>query len=290
MRTEKVRIRIKANNYYEKEKNEMKKIIVLILALAMLCSLFVSCADTAPGAESSEPAPASVSPSEESSQVSEEKIMTYAEYAAAAVDSEVVVETYVQAKQSWWEKEGVGGVGTFYTQDENGGYFLYDMPCSKEDYDKLVKGTKIKVTGKKTEWSGQVEIIDATFVIEDGKYEAPVTDITALVGKEELAAKMTQYIAIKGATVEASKDAEGNDAAWLYKWNGAGSEGDDLYFKVNVNGVSLTLVVESYLCGKDTDVYKAVKELKVGDKIDIEGFLYWYEGAQPHVVNVTVNN
>lgn len=242
----------------------MKKIIVLILALAMLVSL-AACK-------------------------SEEKIMTYAEYAAAAVDSEIVVETYVQAKQGWWEKEGVGGVGTFYTQDENGGYFLYDMPCSKEDYDKLVKGTKIKVTGKKAEWSGQVEIIDATFVIEDGKYEAPVTDITALVGKEELAAKMTQYIAIKGATVEASKDAEGNEAAWLYKWNGSGSEGDDLYFKVNVNGVSLTLVVESYLCGKDTDVYKAVKELKVGDKIDIEGFLYWYEGAQPHVISVTVNN
>ncbi len=240
----------------------MKKLLVIVLALAMLATLAACGKKDVPA-------------------------ITYAEYAAAAIDSEVVIETYVQAKQGWWEKEGVGGVGTFYTQDAEGGYFLYDMPCSKADYDKLVKGTKIKVTGKKAEWSGEVEIIDATFVIEDGNYIAPAADVTSLIGKDELAAKMNTFIAIKGAVVEAvGQDAEGNDVAWFYKWNGAGSEGDDLYFKVNVNGASLTLVVESYLCGPDTDVYKAVKELKIGDKIDLEGFLYWYEGAQPHVTSV----
>ena len=31
-----------------------------------------------------------------------EGVMTYADYVAADVDSEVVVETYVQAKQGWW--------------------------------------------------------------------------------------------------------------------------------------------------------------------------------------------
>ena len=39
-------------------------------------------------------------------------VMTYAEYDAAAIDTEVVVETYVQAKQSWWENKA-----TIYTQD-----------------------------------------------------------------------------------------------------------------------------------------------------------------------------
>ncbi|MBO7400415.1 MAG: hypothetical protein J6U75_04330 [Clostridia bacterium] len=246
----------------------MKKLLVIVLALAMLVTLAACGTKDDPAKKS-------------------EGVMTYAEYAAAAIDSEVVIETYVQAKQGWWEKEGVGGVGTFYTQDAEGGYFLYDMPCSKADYDKLVKGTKIKVTGKKAEWSGEVEIIDATFVIEDGNYEASATDVTSLIGKDEIAAKMNMFISIKGATVEAvGQDAEGNDVAWFYKWNGAGSEGDDLYFKINVNGTSFTLLVESYLCGPDTDVYKAVKELKIGDKIDLEGFLYWYEGAQPHVTSV----
>ncbi len=42
------------------------------------------------------------------------------------------------------------------------------------------------------------------------------------------------------------------------------------------------------LTGADTDVYKAVKNLKVGDTIDMEGFLYWYEGVNPHITKVTV--
>ncbi len=270
----------------------MKKLFALLLALAMLVAL-ASCVkgEDESKAPVSEPASAEQSEtpevSEPASAEQPETVMTYAEYAAAEIDSKVVVETYVQAKQSWWEKDGVG-VGTFYTQDENGGYFLYDMPCSKEEYDALVKGTKIKVTGTKAEWSGEVEIIDATFVVEDGTYEAPAADVTELIGKEGLAEKMNTFIAVKGATVEAiGQDSEGNDTAWFYKWNNSGAEGDDLYFKVNVNGTSLTLVVESYLCGPDTDVYKAVKELKVGDKIDLEAFLYWYEGAQPHVTNIT---
>ena len=75
-----------------------------------------------------------------------EGVMTYAEYAAAAVDTEVTVITYVQDKQGWWENDGVGNA-TFYTQDKDGAYFLYNMPCSQEDYNQMVPGTKIKVTG-----------------------------------------------------------------------------------------------------------------------------------------------
>ena len=41
-------------------------------------------------------------------------------------------------------------------------------------------------------------------------------------------------------------------------------------------------------CDSSTDVYKAVKELKIGDTIDMEGFLYWYEGVNPHITSVTV--
>ena len=36
------------------------------------------------------------------------------------------------------------------------------------------------------------------------------------------------------------------------------------------------------------DVYEAVKALNVGDTVDLEGFLYWYEGANPHITSVTV--
>jgi hypothetical protein len=45
--------------------------------------------------------------------------------------------------------------------------------------------------------------------------------------------------------------------------------------------------VEYYLCNEETEVYKAVENLKVGDTVDLEGFLYWYEGPNPHITSVT---
>ncbi len=214
--------------------------------------------------------------------VKSEGVMTYDEYVAAELDSEVVIETYVQAKQSWWEDKA-----TVYTQDKDGAYFLYDMACSEEDYEKLTEGTKIKVTGFKSEWSGEVEIIDATFEIEEGEYIAPVTDVTDLLGKDELIDLQNQKVSFKGMTVEASTDADGNEAAFLYNWDGSGQDGDDLYFNVSLDGNTYTFTVESYLCDNTTDVYAAVKDLQIGDVIDMEGFLYWYEGVNPHITSVT---
>ena len=48
-----------------------------------------------------------------------------------------------------------------------------------------------------------------------------------------------------------------------------------------------TFTVESYLCDNTTEVYNAVKALNIGDVIDMEGFLYWYEGVNPHITSVT---
>ena len=214
--------------------------------------------------------------------VKSEGVMTYAEYVAADLDTQVVVETYVQAKQSWWEDKA-----TVYTQDKDGAYFLYDMACSQEDYEKLTTGTKIKVTGYKSEWAGEVEIIDATFEIMDGNYVAEAVDATGWLGTDELIKHQNELVTFKGMTVEASKDANGNDVAFLYNWDGSGQDGNDLYFNVSLNGATYTFTVESYLCDNTTDVYNAVKALNIGDKIDMEGFLYWYEGVNPHITAVS---
>lgn len=213
-----------------------------------------------------------------------EGVMTYAEYVAADLDTEVVIEAYVQAKQSWRDN-----TATVYAQDGEGAYFIYGMACSEEDYAKLTTGTKIKVTGYKAEWSGEVEIVDATFEIVDGNYVAKAEDVTALLGTDELINKQNMFVAFKGMTVEAAgQDADGNDVAYMYKWDGSGQDGDDLYFNVSVNGQTYTFTVESYLCDNTTDVYAAVKGLNIGDTIDMEGFLYWYEGVNPHITSVTV--
>ncbi len=241
----------------------MKRVVAFMLA-AMLTMSLVGCGSK---------------PANSGDDAKSEGVMTYAEYMAADVDTQVVIEAYVQAKQSWWEDQA-----TVYAQDKDGAYFLYNMACSQEDYDKLVQGTKIKVTGYKSEWSGEIEIIDATFEIEDGSYIAKALDVTDLLGTDDLIKHQNEFVAFSGMTVEDS----GDGAAYLYKWDGSGSDGDDLYFKVSLNGQTYSFTVESYLCDNTTDVYAAVKNLKVGDVIDMEGFLYWYEGVNPHITSVTV--
>ena len=122
----------------------MKRNLVFALALSLTFAF-----STAAFAESSTEAASEASTEEPD--VKSEGVMTYDEYVDAELDSEVVIEAYVQAKQSWWEDKA-----TLYTQDKEGAYFIYNAACSEEDYDKLVPGTKVKVTGYKSEWSGEV--------------------------------------------------------------------------------------------------------------------------------------
>ena len=54
------------------------------------------------------------------------------------------------------------------------------------------------------------------------------------------------------------------------------------------DGQVFTFMVESYLTGSGTDVYEAVKKLQKGDKVDLEGFCYWFDGLTPHITGVTM--
>ena len=223
----------------------------------------------------------------ENESTEEVAVMSFDEFSAAELDTMVCVETYVQAKQGWWEDNGVGQA-SFYTQtDDHGAYFLYNMPCSQEEYEKLVPGTKIKVTGFKAEWSGETEITEAEFEIEDGNFVAEAEDVTALLGTDELESHKNEFVSFKGMTIAPIADADGKEANFLYNWDGSGEDGSDLYFKVTKDGQEFTFTVESYLCGPGTDVYEAVKGLKAGDVVDLEGFLYWYNGANPHITSVS---
>ncbi len=247
-------------------KRFMKKLLTMALSLAL--------AFTAVGCGKSDDA-----------DKKSEGVMTYAEYDAAELKSEVTIEAYVQAKQSWWDNKA-----TLYTQDKDGAYFIYNMPCSEEEYAKLTTGTKIKVTGFKEEWSGEIEIMDVSkFEIMTGSYIAKAVDVTSDLGSDNLIKRQNQLVSFKGMTVEESEDKDGNKAPYLYNWDGSGTQADnsDLYFNVSKDGKTYTFTVESYLCDNTTEVYKAVESLKVGDVIDMEGFLYWYKGVNPHITSVT---
>ena len=209
----------------------------------------------------------------------EVSVMSHDEYVAAAVDTNVVIEAYVQGKQSWWDN-----TANVYAQDEDGGYFLYELPCSEDDYAKLEDGTKIRVNGYKAEWSGEIEIIDATYEIIDDNKVFDAVDVTDLLGTDELIDHQNEKVAFKGMTVEKNDKGE----AFMYNWDGSGERGNDLYFNVSLNGETYSFTVESYLCNQDSDVYKAVEALQGGETVDLEGFLYWYEGPNPHITSLTV--
>ena len=216
-----------------------------------------------------------------------EGAMSYADYAAAELDTEVSIEAYVQAHQDWWD-----GKVTIYAADQDGAYFLYEVPCSEEDAEKLVPGTKFTATGFKGEWSGEIELMDISNfeILEDDTFIAEPVDVTDLLGKDELIEKMNQKVSFKGMTVEPSTiEGDETEYAFLYNWDGSGEEGanNDLYFNVSKDGQTYNFTVESYLTGAGTDVYEAVKALNVGDVVDLEGFLYWYNGANLQATKLT---
>ena len=207
----------------------------------------------------------------------EAAVMSHADYAAAELDSAVCVETYVQGTQSWWDNKI-----TVYAQSEDGAYFIYNMACTEEDAAKLTAGAKIRVKGFKSEWAGEVEITDATFELIEGEpFIAEAVDVTDLLGKDDLIAHQNEKVLFKGLTVAAQDDG----AAFNYK--NAENKTDDLYVRFTKDDVTCNFCVEFYLCNNDTEVYKAVEGLQVGDVVDVEGFLYWYEGANTHITAVT---
>jgi len=236
----------------------MKKLLAMLLTLSML----LACGVMAVAEEETV----------ESLEVKSEGVMTYAEYIAAEMDSEVVIEAYVQGNQSWWDNKI-----TVYAQDRDGAYFLYEMACTEEDAAKLVPGTKIKVTGYKGEWAGEVEIMDATFEFcdETDTWIAEALDVTELLGTEELIAHQNEFVSFTGMTVE--NIAYKND-----------EPGDDIYVTLGYNGASYEFCVEIYLTGAESEVYTTVGTLNVGDVVDVQGFLYWYEGVNPHITAIAL--
>ncbi len=237
----------------------MKKFLCLFLALTMSLCLF-ACDDN----------------NVEDINAKSEGVMTWAEYTAADVDSEVVIEAYVQAKQGWWYDSDAGtGKLTFYLQDGVGGYFVYEWHCTEDAAAKLVPGTKVRVSGVKAEWAGEVEIVDAEVEVISGKHVAEPTDVTDKLTSEDLIKYQNMLVSFKGLTV----------VSISYKND---QVGNDIYVTLEKDGAEYEFCVESYLTGSDTEVYQTVGTLKAGDVIDITGFAYWYNGINTHITGVTV--
>jgi len=244
----------------------MKKLLACLLGLIMIFGL-VACVN--PGNGGNNDGGGEQTGGNREDDFANLAVMTYDEFVAAEIDDPVYVEAYVQAHQSWWADKI-----TVYAADEDGAYFLYEMACSEEDAAKLTSGTKIAVKGYKAEWSGEVEIVDATFeFVEADPYIAEAVDLTDVLGTDELIDYQNQFVYFDSLTVESIE----------FK---GGEPGDDIYVKLSKDGKTYNFCVEKYLTGPDTELYKTVSALKKGDVIHVEGFLYWYEDVNTHITAV----
>lgn len=194
----------------------------------------------------------------------------YADFIAAENDTELELLVSVQDHESWWDNKV-----TVYAQDDDGGYLLYELNCDENTANAMTPGTLIRVKGYKSEWSGELEIVDGTAEIIaggcDGKVYDPV-DLTNLIGNNaELEKHMNQKASFKNLTVVDFSQEEGSDG----------------YLNVtDANGTAITFVVRRYLTPADSDVAKAVGALQAGDVVDLTTFVYWYEGPEARIIEV----
>ncbi len=249
----------------------MKKYFCLILAAAMMLFAFAGCGEK------------KVDPN-----AKDEGVLTYAQFIAAESGADIVIEGFIQAKQVYSENYSNTSM---YLADGDGAYFAYRVACTADEYARFEIGSKVKVTGQKGEWAGEIEVAEGckAEVVGTDKWTADALDISSIIANtDELAKNMNKAVTAKGLEVVASTvEGDATEHAFLYKSNGTGAQGDDLYFNVKAGDQTYTFVVESDLCGSDTDAYKAIEAVKIGDKIDIGGFLYWYNAPQIQVTSVS---
>ena len=212
-------------------------------------------------------------------------VLSYDEYIAAEVGSEVTIEAYITGRTTWYNN-----AASFYLADDNGGYYVYNLPCTEEEYASLLINKKLQVTGAKAEWKGEVEINCQTatenggWQLCDGEVFNPSSANITSIAKEVLDNYKNQSVKALGLTVTKAPYTNFEDFTLETK------AGVDVYFEVKDDaGNESTFVVEAYLENSQygSDVYNAVCALNVGDRIDLEGFVYYWENPQLQVTGLT---
>lgn len=252
---------------------KLKKVLLLVLIILSL----TSCVNEAPS----------------NNQDDLLEAMTYAEFMAKEADEAVIIEGFIAAKQSWWDNKV-----TMYlvTETPGEGYFIYNFPCTEDENTNVYKiGEYIHIEGTKTIYAGEHEImgenITKSCLVDKEELVMPPTPIELSDKLSSLTEYRNSFFTVTLEVVEyetTDQDVSVSDSgAWGYK----GAEvNNDLYFRLSDGSNNLDCCVEYYLTDNKTDVYEKTQLLEVGHIVTITGYLYWYNGANPHVVSLTINN
>jgi len=265
-----------------------------LLTLLMLSLLFVlagcgirhaeetEAAGATPAAvRETETEPASPTPQDAGGEAeADADLMSHSDFLAAEEDSPVTVECFVQAKDAWND-----GLCSLYAQDEEGAYYLPRLRCSQSEYEKLEIGRKIRVKGYKGHWNDSVEIAEASFQLLDGKRIAEARDVTAMIGTDELSLHQNEKVCFRGMTIEAMPD---GTSVWYYGWDNSAPAGEETerYFRASCGGTVCDFTVKPALCPNAEEVLQTLQRLQVGDRVDLTGFLRFYNGALPRITEI----
>ena len=214
--------------------------------------------------------------------------MTYSEFMAAEADAEVVVEGFIVDKQGWWDNKVTMYLATNVPGE---GYFIYELPCTEEENNTIYAiGECIHIEATKTIYAGEHEIMGdnitkvCTLTTQNFASVTPIDVTDKLASVEQYQnAYFTATLEVVEFTTTDSDTTVSENKAWGYK----GSEpNNDLYFTLSDGTNTLNCCVEVYLTGTNTKVYEDAQKLTIGDKVIVEGYLYWWNGANPHITSI----
>lgn len=231
--------------------------------------------------EAAVPPEASGSPAQQNP-ASGASVSDYTQFLADDGLNPVTIESFLQLKLDWEE-----GHTSLYLQDDTGAYYVYRLACTQEEYEALLPGQKLRVTGYKTEFSGEPELTDATFSVLEGTFLAEPVAVPDSVDADGLYRYVNHKITLRGFRIDPMFDGR---SAFFYGWDNSGSaeEGSDLYFTVSGSGFSCQAVVKTQMQTPEAEVYRTVQSLQLYDRVELSGILTWYNGPQLLVTAVSV--
>ena len=197
-------------------------------------------------------------------------VMSYAEYAAAADDTSLVVSGVISGIFS--KTNGSSGNG-MYIQDVKGegGYYVYGFADGKDpEADLGLKvGMSVIVTGVKDTYNGLYEIINASVEITNSELtKVEPIDYTEIyksaesLSVEALAGKQSMLVTLKGVEITTQEEASG-----YYKFKLADKEA---YIRISSSNNCITK--------DEITAFKAAHTENFGNTADITGIIQLYNG------------
>ncbi len=195
------------------------------------------------------------------------KEFTWAEYVAAAKDDTVIVKGVITAIMA---KSKGNSYNCLYLQDNDGGYYAYNMATDPVTDDKLEVGMTVRVTGTRDTYNGTYEIMKATVeIVDSNKTPATAVDFTERYQKatslkeEALTAQQGMLVTLKGVEIT-GEDTSGG------------------YYKFKLGEFESYIRISSSVCPITKDEQEALKKghaEHTGWTANVTGIICVYDGA-----------